>query len=212
MAMWGFYDIVATVVEQATLSFDTDILLWIRQWHTPLLDRLMVGISILGSASILLSVSLILILLLWRYQHRSERLALMIASVGAVGLNYGLKYLFARARPELWQRIVEVNFYSFPSGHAMVSAVVYGMLAYLLTKLFPGWRGAIATGSVALVVAIGFSRLYLGVHWFTDVVAGYVIGSGWLLTCILGLRTWQQRHPSFPDLPQTEPSSLSTRK
>lgn len=193
-ALWGFYEIAEEVLEQETQSIDTRVLLTIRQWHTPLLDRVMVVITNIGNPSVLLVASLLLAaFLLWRKQ-RAETVTLAIAAVGALGLNTVLKELFARSRPQLWQRTVDVNFYSFPSGHAMMSVVVFGIIGYLLATHLPRWRIAIATGTVLLVCAIGFSRLYFGVHWPTDIVAGYSAGTVWLVACILSLEIWKRRY------------------
>ncbi|PSB24726.1 phosphatase PAP2 family protein [Stenomitos frigidus] len=197
-ALWGFYEIAEGVLEQETQSLDTRILMAIRQWHTPFLDRLMVVITNLGNPSVLLVASLLLAaFLLWR-KRRAETVTLAIAAIGALGLNVVLKDLFARSRPELWQRTVDVNFYSFPSGHAMMSVVVFGIIGYLLAAHLPRWRLVIATLTVLLVCAIGFSRLYFGVHWPTDIVAGYAAGTVWLVACILSLEIWKRRYRRVP--------------
>ena len=197
-ALWGFYEIAEEVLEKETQSLDTRVLMTIRQWHTPFLDRLLVVITNIGNPSVLLAASLLLAtFLLWRKQ-KAETVTLAIAAIGALGLNIVLKDLFARTRPELWQRTVEVNFYSFPSGHAMMSVVVFGIIGYLLATHMPRWRLAIASSIVLLVCAIGFSRLYFGVHWPTDIVAGYAAGTVWLVACILSLEIWKRRYRPVP--------------
>lgn len=211
-ALWGFYEIAEEVLEQETQSIDTRILLVIRQWHTPFLDRVLVVITNIGSPSVLLVASLLLaVFLLWRKQ-RAETVTLVIASLGVLGLNTLLKGLFARSRPELWQRTVDVNFYSFPSGHAMMSLVVFGIIGYLVALHFPRQRVAIATGTVLLVCAIGFSRLYFGIHWPTDIVAGYAAGTVWLVACILSLEIWKRRHRPLPKTRQRALTSVTSRK
>lgn len=193
LSLWGFHQIADEVLEQETQSIDTQILLTIRQWHTPVLDRIMVFITDLGRPTVLLIASLLLAIPLLRWRKYAETMTIILAAVGAVLLNQLLKNWFVRTRPELWQRIVDVKYYSFPSGHAMVSMVVYGILGYLLAAHFPRWRLLIGGFTVLLIGAIGFSRLYLGVHWPTDVVAGYAAGLVWLMTCILSLELWNQR-------------------
>jgi membrane-associated phospholipid phosphatase len=79
-----------------------------------------------------------------------------------------MKLFFGRARPALWKHIINVGQHSFPSGHAMVSIVIYGFIGYLLAKQCPQWRLRIYALTVVLIAAIGFSRLYLGVHWLTE--------------------------------------------
>jgi undecaprenyl-diphosphatase len=85
----------------------------------------------------------------------------------------------------------------------MISMVVYGIIGYLLSSKFPQWRLLIISLTLVLVTGIGLSRLYLGVHWPTDVVAGYAAGLVWLLTCIFSLQVWQDRRVVAQEL---EPS------
>lgn len=205
-AIWVFAQIADEVVEKETTTADTQILQAIRRLHTPLLDQIMVGITFLGQPSVLVVLSLSLGIWLLFQHRRLEATTLAIAALGAAGLNYWLKELFTRDRPALWDRVVDVRYYSFPSGHAMVSVVMYGLIGYLLAKIFPRWRGLIFILTVLLVVAIGFSRLYLGVHWPTDIAAGYAAGLVWLIACIYSL-DWRNRSadsrskgkPTLPD-------------
>lgn len=193
LAIWVFAQIADEVVEQETYNIDTLILQTIRLWHTPLLDQIMVSITFVGQPSVLVVISLGLGILLLIQRRRFEATTLVIAALGAAGLNYWLKQMFARDRPALWDRVVDVRYYSFPSGHAMVSIVMYGLIGYLLATRFHRWRVLIFSLTTLLVVAIGVSRLYLGVHWPTDVAAGYAAGLVWLIACILSLEIWQNR-------------------
>lgn len=170
---------------------DKSILLLIQQLHTPLLDRIMLGVTFLGEPLVLLLISLELEFSLL-YQHRWEASRLGLATASAIGLNFLLKLLFGRARPALWEHIIDVGHSSFPSGHAMVSMVIYGFISYILAKEFPQSQKQIGTLTVILIILIGFSRLYLGVHWPTDILAGYAIGFMWLSVCILSLEMEQQ--------------------
>lgn len=192
LALWGFAAIAEDILEKETRTFDTEILLALKRLHTPVLDQIMIGLTFLGEPKLLLVLSLALGALLLVRHHRSEALTIAFAGVGAVCLNTLLKLLFARARPQLWERVVDVRFYSFPSGHSMISMVIYGLLGYFLMSRYPRWRWLIATLTVLLVAAIGFSRLYLGVHWPTDVIAGYTAGMVWLIACILSLEISKQ--------------------
>lgn len=165
-------------------GLDESILLAIQKLHTPLFDQIMQSITFLGEPLPLLLISSGFGLQLWRNHYRQEATSLGLATIGAVSLNYLLKEVFARARPALWDYIVHAVHYSFPSGHAMVSTAVYGYIGYVLAKEFPQWREPILASTVALILAIGFSRLYLGVHWPTDVLVGYAAGLLWLMICI----------------------------
>lgn len=191
-ALWGFVELADEVLEQETDAIDRAILLTVRQFHAPWLDRLMVRITHLGDFSVLAFACITCMGVLLYRKRRSKAVTLAIAAVGAGFLNVTLKAGFGRDRPELWARTVEAGFSSFPSGHAMTSLVVYGAIAYLLVRSVKGWRRWLVVILAALLIgAIGFSRLYLGVHWPTDVMAGYTAGLVWLIACIISLEVWQ---------------------
>ncbi len=191
LAMWGFATIAHEVLEKETYAFDKSILLYLKSLHTPVRDRVMLTLTFLGEPNLLLALSVSLGIILWVRKHRSEATTIAVTGAGAIGLNILLKQLFARDRPLLWERTVDVRFYSFPSGHAMISMVIYGLLGYFLGSRFPKQRWWIYSLTVVLVAAIGLSRLYLGVHWPTDVIAGYTAGLVWLIACILSLEVWK---------------------
>ncbi|MGB3695111.1 MAG: phosphatase PAP2 family protein [Spirulinaceae cyanobacterium] len=186
-AIWGFAEIAEEVLEQETQALDTSILLAIQQIHTPLLNKIVIGITTLGDPFILTILSLVFGVFLFWKRKWADAITLVITAVGALGLNFLLKDLFARERPALWDRIIDVSYQSFPSGHAMISLVIYGFIGYWLMRRFEAWRNTIAIVASVLVITIGFTRLYLGVHWPTDIVAGYAAGLVWLLTCIVSL-------------------------
>ncbi|MEG4485255.1 phosphatase PAP2 family protein [Microcoleus sp. D2_18a_B4] len=192
LGMWGFATIAEDVLGKQSYAFDTSILLYLRSLHTPLRDGVMLGFTFLGEPKLLLVICLTLGIVLLARNHRSEAATIALAAGGAIGLNLLLKKLFARDRPQLWERVVNVTFYSFPSGHAMISMVIYGLLGYFLGARFPKQRWSIYSLTVVLIAAIGLSRLYLGVHWPTDVIAGYTAGLVWLITCIITLEIWKE--------------------
>ncbi|MGC9527554.1 MAG: phosphatase PAP2 family protein [Limnospira sp.] len=186
LSLWGFVEITDEVLEKETEYIDRIVLQTIHQMHTPLLDRIMVGITFLGDPVFLAAVGIIMALILLFKGWKIGAIAISVALGGVALINHSLKYVFGRHRPELWERIIDVNFNSFPSGHAMISLVVYGMIAYWLSVQFRPWQWLIIPATIVLIIAIGFSRLYLGVHWPTDVIAGYAAGLVWLVACILG--------------------------
>lgn len=198
LAMWGFATIAEEVLEKETYAFDTSILLALRKLHAPVLDRIMLGFTFLGEPNLLLAIAVSLGILLLVRHHKSEAATIAIAGSGAVGLNILLKQLFARDRPQLWERAVDVRFYSFPSGHAMVSMVMYGLFGYFLAARFPKQKWWIYSLTIVLIAVIGFSRLYLGVHWPTDIIAGYTAGLVWLIACISSLEIWKEYQRSLP--------------
>ena len=113
----------------------------------------------------------------------------LTALFGGAALNQLLKAFFARPRPVFQDPLILETSYSFPSGHAMESMVMYGMLAYLAVRALSTWRArtAVVFGAALLVLLIGFSRMYLSVHYLSDVAAGYAAGGAWLSACITGM-------------------------
>ena len=189
--VWGFFQIEERVFSEQTTEIDTAILQSIYERHTPLLNQIMTGITFLGNGSTLIYISCIVGIILLLTRKFASAFTLVIVTIGGIGLNVWLKNIFSRVRPTLWKRIVDAAYSSFPSGHAMLSLIVYGFIGYLLIANFRAWSGLISFFTVLLILAIGFSRLYLGVHWPTDIIAGYAAGLVWLISCILSLEILQ---------------------
>lgn len=121
--------------------------------------------------------------------------AYLVITSGVGGLlNLQLKAWFARARPELAEALRDAHGYSFPSGHAMGSTVVFGALAYIAFRVIRRWRWRAAALSLAcsLILAIAASRIYLGVHWISDVAAGIAAGAIWLVTTTVAYETFRR--------------------
>jgi membrane-associated phospholipid phosphatase len=172
------------VWEKETSSLDVGVLMELHHWASPGLDTVMVSITRLGDPAFVIVI--VAIALAWLlYQHkRLEFVMLVVACLGALGLNSGLKLVFGRSRPHLWSPLIHETSYGFPSGHAIGSLVLYGFIAYLYSRRYPS-RAKVTYGITAIVVAlIGLSRLYLGVHYPTDVLAGYGMGMLWLVACL----------------------------
>ena len=174
--------------EKESFQFDTTLLLRVHQWANPVLDNLMLNITQLGNPEVVVAVVAVSFWgFLWQRQ-RLEAGVLTIACVGTLVLNQGMKVVFARPRPTLWPPLIHEVSYGFPSGHAFGSSVLYGFLAYVLAYRYPRQSRSIYGVSIGLIALIGFSRLYLGVHYPTDILAGYLVGFLWLMTCIVLLR------------------------
>ncbi|MDR3561033.1 MAG: phosphatase PAP2 family protein [Negativicutes bacterium] len=174
-------------------DFLDQVVIWlVRYFANPALDKTMLIITYLGSGyAYVFLAPMILAFLFWR-RRRQEGIALAICLTGAAGLNFLLKHLFERARPDAF-RVVSESGYSFPSGHAMVSLCFYGMIAYIVGRNLSGvGRKLVVYGLTAvLLTAVGFSRIYLGVHYPSDVLAGYIAGATWLIFCIV-LLWWRE--------------------
>jgi undecaprenyl-diphosphatase len=176
------------VLEKESFAFDRSLLLWIHSFANPNLDRVMLTITRLGNPSIVTTVVLVSLGILWWRHYRQEATIFASACLGAFILNTGLKMFFTKPRPQLWTRLISETSFSFPSGHALGSLVLYGIIAYLLATRYPRSSIFIYSLAVILIAAIGISRLYLGVHWPTDIIAGYGIGFLWLTICITMLK------------------------
>ena len=183
-----------TLIRRQMDVFDNVFVWLVRYLANPELDRVMIVISEFGYGYPFCTIILIVLLMLAFHRQWLESAVLLFSLLGEVILNFLLKSLFERSRPELF-RVVEEAGYSFPSGHAMLSICFYGMIAFLISRHVRNWRWrlAVITLVVALVAAIGLSRVYLGVHYPTDVVAGYFAGGMWFVFCIALLTWWERR-------------------
>ena len=140
-------------------------------------------VTALGSSTVLTLLVLVTAsFLALRRRFRSALLVLAATTLGALAVTL-VKALIARSRPDLVERLMEEASHSFPSGHAANSAIVYLTLATLLFPVIRGWRmrGFVLAVAMLLVALIGVSRVYLGVHWPSDVLAGWAFGSCWAL-------------------------------
>ena len=145
----------------------------------------------LGSTAVLFAVAAIAAGYLARLDRRPDAAFLILAFAGAEALTWSLKAVFQRERPSFEEPIATASSFSFPSGHALASFAVYGALAYVVLGGLRSRRARVSCmgGAVLLIVAIGFSRLYLGVHYLSDVLAGYSVGLAWLLL-MTTVRQW----------------------
>ena len=172
------------VWEKEVFNLDIRLLMAIHQWSNPILDQIMLTITRLGDPEFVVVIVIISLgWLLWQ-RKRHGAIMLMIACLGAFILNLGMKFIFARPRPALWQPLIEETSYGFPSGHALGSLVLYGFLAYLFVQRYPLRSGLTYLITITLITLIGLSRLYLGVHYLSDILAGFATGLLWLILCI----------------------------
>lgn len=192
LLLLGLTWLAQEIWEKESFAFDARLLWGLHQWANPVLDQVMLGITRLGDPEVVIFVVLGAGVWLGRRRQWRSLVMLCFLCLGTQILNQGMKFAFARPRPLLWPRLIEEASYSFPSGHAMGSLVLYGFLAYLLGRRYPCQAGLITRMAIGLIGAIGLSRLYLGVHYPTDILAGYAVGGLWLMTC-LGLLRMQGR-------------------
>jgi Membrane-associated phospholipid phosphatase len=182
------------VHEQEAIALDVAATPFLHGLASPTFDAVMGAITTVGSTFVVGPLFvLVLAWLIWR-RYRGEARFLAVAVVGSVALNETLKLIFHRPRPQLEWAVVVPEF-SFPSGHSMNSLAFYGALAAIVWAIRGRRAGSIAaTIAGFLVLLIGTSRIYLGYHYLTDVVGGFLAGAVWLAIAYTGLMT--NRHDS----------------
>jgi len=200
--LWLFGGITEDVIHHDPLThFDMALLDWMHAHATPAGYAFFNAITLLGSPVAMTVLALALALFLARHREWILLGGWLAAFAGGGLLDEVLKLVIQRPRPPYAGAFLQHYSWSFPSGHAMGSLIGYGMLAYVIVVLWiHSRRGQIAVvlAAALLIVAIGLSRLYLGVHYFSDVVGGYAAGLLWLSACISGVevaRRWRAGAP-----------------
>lgn len=191
----GFVLVLVNVLDGDLDGFDQWLVTWLRaadEGRQPLgpawLRTFFIEITHLGgTVSLGLATAIVAGLLAFERRYRPALLVL-VAVLGGTVLSSALKLGLDRPRPDLVPHLVDVVSPSFPSGHAMLSTVVYLTLGLLLARFEfarPGTRLYVVGSALALVLLIGASRVYLGVHWPSDVLAGWCLGAAWAIGCLL---------------------------
>lgn len=176
----------AVVRHRALRDLDGPFRDWVIGHRTGFWTEVMVGASRFGSTPSLIVVVLATAAwLVWR-GNRADALLLVGGSAGGFALGPVLKAVVERPRPALSDHVVFVHSWSYPSGHSLNSMVALGLLTVLAVRARPGAlrRTLLTALGVVLVVVVGFSRVYLGVHWPSDVLAGWLIGVLWIIVCV----------------------------
>jgi undecaprenyl-diphosphatase len=191
---WVFTEIAEKVIAGRTQAFDVAVLKWIGARHTPFLDGAMLEITALGTGTVVVMIVCIAALFLTLTRHKYSALLLLVSTAGGGILGMILKMRFDRPRPHIFTWGTQAISSSFPSGHAMSATILYATVAYLAARLQKHlWsRWLTMFFAAVVIVLICFSRLYLGVHYPSDVVAGVVIGLSWAAFCMAMLEAIQR--------------------
>jgi len=180
--IWAFIELADEVIEGESRAFDDAVLLWIHSSFPGWLGGPMRIVTALGYYWVVLPLLAVVVAVFYRKGWRLSAVLLLVSTAGSIVLTTVLKSVFQRARPELFDSGYHASFFSFPSGHATVAVGFYGMLTLVLAYRLQGTtRWAVAILGILVVLLIGFSRLYLGVHYPTDVLAGYLAALLWLV-------------------------------
>lgn len=190
IAVVAFVWLADEVLEQEFATMNRDVLLWVHSFGSPTWDRLVLMLTTLGSVVGLTIMTLTLAALFLRYRRHLDAITLLAVMVGGGILSMVLKLAFRQIRPQVFPPLLkEVNF-SFPSGHSLMSFCLWGFIAVWLLMQAPRepWRWLVAMVCLAIAALVALSRLYIGVHWPTDIVAGMVVATFWVTACFLGQR------------------------
>ena len=200
--LWGFVELTEVARDSSARVFDTEILLAFReagQTDNPIgplwFEEAMRDITGLGSTIVLVMATAVTIFYLMLIGRWRTALLVLVTVGGGQILSSLLKLGIDRPRPDLVSHLVDVQTLSFPSGHAMMSAVTYLTLGSMLAGIVPGRATRIYVLGVAVLITlmVGVSRIYLGVHWPSDVLAGWCAGFAWAMLCWLVARHFFRR-------------------
>jgi undecaprenyl-diphosphatase len=182
----GFSFLAVLTLRERLYELDAAVITAVQGLESSALTPLMKFFSNIGSTGgVIVLAALILWYLVLKLRHRAEAWLFFGVVAGSAALNQAMKFAFQRPRPDL-HRLVDAYGYSFPSGHSMSAFALYGILTFLLWRHIPAaWgRVLIIAAGVAITFLIGGSRIYLGVHYPTDVFGGYAAGGFWLAASI----------------------------
>lgn len=200
--IFGFVELADEVLEGSTQSIDETILLSLRAAEDPSmpvgplwLGEVMRDLTALGGATLLFLLTFSIVIYLMLQRRLGSMTFLIAAIVGGALVSLILKETFGRPRPDLVTHLSYVTTSSFPSGHSMLAAVTYLTLGALLARIHESRRlkAFFLVVAVVLTVLVGFSRVYLGVHWPTDVLGGWTVGAAWAILCWFVARWLQAR-------------------
>lgn len=183
----GLFAYIAKQVHDGdTLTRDSEILLKINNHSSTLFDAVSLAITYSGNILTVVIMTSLFLLLLYRKGYVRSVVQTAFAVGGAIATNAVLKLIFQRERPELWQLLTHESTYSFPSGHALITAALATTFILICWNTRFRWAGLLL--GVAYTASVGISRLYLGVHYPTDVLAGWCLGIAWAILVALILK------------------------
>jgi len=207
----GFVGVAHEVFHGPFGTFDTWVTHAIVPWRTPACNVLFSAITVLGNTRLLLLVSCAVVLTACVYRPiRWEAVCAMGLLVMIWLISTVLKDTYVRPRPDPTLAILHETSFSFPSGHAMVSISLFGFIAYLAFTRLRGWtRAIVVTVFCMLIPLVGFSRIYVGVHYVGDVTAGYIAGLPVLVTTLLVYRRRASTHVHETPSPNGKDETLA---
>jgi undecaprenyl-diphosphatase len=214
---WAFAALAEEMREGTVQPFDDAVMRWASEHRLPWLETFLIELTVLGDWIVVIVVVGVAALFLSLARRRWSVILLLVANVGGILITHLLKLGFARPRPQFFDWGDPVITASFPSGHASSAAVAYGTIAYLIARLHHRAivRRSILVAAAVLIALIALSRIYIGVHYPSDVLAGLTLGIAWAAFCMAALEATQKylerrtsRHRRSTDAePELEPGS-----
>jgi len=198
-ATWLFAVIAENVVTADRLTvIDADVTAWLHAHRTPLVTAVLMVITHLHGTVAATILTIGAFFLMRRRGYRAQALAMVLSVFGGMLLNVTLKNVFLRARPHFDNPILTLTSYGFPSGHTMMATCFYGALgAIAIANLRKwGWRVVAGVAASFMILLVGFSRIYVGAHYLSDVLGAMAEGLVWLAFCLTAVRVVHQRRRS----------------
>ena len=192
LPLWGFAELADELREGEPFEFDEPVLHFAHGLANAGFDRMFLLFSALGYQWGVVPFDIVLVVVLAVKRHAREGLFAGLALAGSALLNIATKHAFARTRPSLWESIAPETTFSFPSGHAMGSMTLAWVCLLLAWRT--RWRWPVTIAAVLFTVMVGLSRIYLGVHYPSDILAGWTAASVWVVCCFF-LVFHHHRHP-----------------
>lgn len=193
----GLFSIPLLIKKKWIDAFDQSIISFIQSFESPTLTKIMRFFTFIGSIPTVITLSIMMLFVLYLLLKQKDKLFLFgIIIIGSQLLNKLLKQIFHRQRPDL-HRLIEIGGYSFPSGHAMTAMTFYGILTFLFWRGIPHYKGKITLVLISFIfiLMIGISRIYLGVHYPSDIIGGYLEGIVWLIVSISVFNIIKRKFP-----------------
>ncbi len=190
------FTLKTNATSEALYSLDNELMLSLAKLRTPGLNEIFIQLTALGSLTVMSLLTTVATVLFWLGRDRLSAAHMLCASIGAWVLIRVVKNIVGRERPTLIPRLVDVDGLSFPSGHSLATAAIYGTLFFLTARHYPSHRAKSVLFLMCLCIAllVSFSRVYVGVHFPSDVTAGLSLGAAWACFLIIPSETLKRKY------------------